>query len=91
MLSHSRGIDGGDLHFLMQSGSLSQMLKFYRKQSGLTQRHLADLAGIGRTVVVDIENGKQTINLQTFLQILKVLNISCFLKPPLSSPKGGDQ
>ena len=39
-----------------------------RKQSGLSQLELAKLAGIGKTVVFDIEKGKETVQLNTLLK-----------------------
>jgi len=33
------------------------------------------MAGVGKTVVFDIEHGKQTVRLETLMKIMKVLNI----------------
>ena len=62
---------------------ISAIIKFHRKQSGLTQKGLADLAGVGKTVIYDIEKGKDTIQLNTVIKILKVLNIKIIFKSPL--------
>ena len=78
------------LHSVVQSGTLGQVLKFYRKEAGLTQQALADLSDVNRTVIIDIENGKINIRLKTLLQVFKVLNISCLLKTPTQQmPLGG--
>ncbi len=53
-----------------------------RKRSGLTQLQLAKLAGVGKTVVFDIEKGKQTVQLDTLFKILDVLNIQVTFKMP---------
>lgn len=53
-----------------------------RKESGLTQQALAKLAGVGKTVVFDIEKGKATVQLDTLLKILSVLNIDLILRTP---------
>lgn len=63
--------------------SLGKMLRFHRKKSGLSQAELALLAGVGKTVVFDIEKGKISIQLDTLVKILKVLNIKIELLSPL--------
>lgn len=62
---------------------ISSILKFHRKRSGLTQSRLAELAGTGKTVVFDLEKGKQTIQLDTLLKILKALNITARFESPI--------
>jgi len=58
-------------------------ITFLRKQAGLTQKQLADLAGIGKTVVFDIEKGKETVQLNSLLKIFSVLNIKLELSNPI--------
>ena len=55
----------------------------HRKAAGLTQLELARLAGVGKTVVYDLEKGKTTLRLETLLKILKVLNIRLVWSAPL--------
>ena len=55
-----------------------------RKQSGLSQLQLALLAGVGKTVVFDIEKGKETVQLNSLLKVLDVLNIQLSLRPPIN-------
>jgi HTH-type transcriptional regulator/antitoxin HipB len=50
---------------------IGRVVKFHRKQSGLSRIYLADIAGVGKTVVYDIENGKQTVRLNTLFKILE--------------------
>ena len=57
------------------TNNIGKLVHYYRKQSGLSQHALAKLAGVGKTVVFDIEKGKQTVKLNTLLKILDVLNI----------------
>jgi y4mF family transcriptional regulator len=59
------------------------VIRFHRKCSGLSQNDLADLAGVGKTAVFDIEKGKTTIRLNTLVCVLKALNMSLDLKGPL--------
>jgi len=62
---------------------LSKVIKKHRKAAGLTQLQLAEMAGIGKTVVFDIEKGKETIQLDTLRKVLKVLNIKVELQSHL--------
>lgn len=41
------------------------------------------MAGVGKTVVFDIEKGKETVKLDTLRKILKILNIKVQLVSPL--------
>lgn len=62
---------------------LATIVRMHRKASKLTQLQLAELAGVGKTVVYDIEKGKETVKLHTLRKILKVLNIEIMLTSPL--------
>ncbi|WP_061773313.1 helix-turn-helix transcriptional regulator, partial [Legionella pneumophila] len=53
-----------------------------RKQSGLSQQELARLAGVGKTVIYDIEKGKESVRLNTLLKVLDVLNIQIKFETP---------
>ncbi len=74
----------------MVSDEIANMVLYYRKKSGLSQQELAKLAGVGKTAVFDIEKGKKTIQLQTLLNVLEVLNIQMTFKPPFLHTKGTD-
>jgi y4mF family transcriptional regulator len=62
---------------------LGKIVRFHRKEAGLTQKELADMAGVGKAVVYDLEKGKTTQQLDTILKILKVLNITLEINAPL--------
>lgn len=66
----------------MTPEEIAQIIRTYRKQSGLSQQELALMAGIGKTAVFDIEKGKESVQLNTLLKVLKVLNIKMQLEPP---------
>ena len=55
----------------------------HRKQSGLSRQELAQLAGVGKTVIYDLEHGKNSIRLNTLIKVLNVLNISLNFNSPL--------
>jgi y4mF family transcriptional regulator len=68
---------------MIESGILANIIRRHRKLSGLSQLQLADLAGVGKTVIYDIETGKVSVKLDTLSKILKVLNIKVTLKSPV--------
>ncbi|HQO09910.1 MAG TPA: helix-turn-helix domain-containing protein [Clostridiales bacterium] len=62
---------------------LHKILLFHRRQAGLTRNELAELAGVGKTVIFDLEKGKNTVKLSTVLKVLEALNIDIKLQSPL--------
>ncbi len=62
---------------------LADLILFHRKQSGLTQQELAELAGVGKNMVYELENGKQSVRLENLLKVLQVLNIELDFQSPL--------
>ena len=64
--------------------NLSDLIILHRKKSGLNQQKLAKLAGIGKTSVFDLEHEKKTVQINTLLKVLNVLNISIELSSPLT-------
>ena len=62
---------------------VGEIILFHRKESGLTRNQLADLAGVGKTVVYDIEKGKETVQFSTLQKVLKALNVKIKFTSPL--------
>jgi HTH-type transcriptional regulator/antitoxin HipB len=67
---------------MLEPELLSSIIRKHRKAAGLSQLQLAEMAGVGKTVVFDIEKGKETIQLNTLRKILRVLNIKVQLDSP---------
>lgn len=67
----------------MDASLLGKIILYHRKASGLSREKCAQLAGVGKTAVYDIENGKETVQLDTLLKILKVMNIEMRLDSPI--------
>lgn len=63
--------------------SIGRIVQFHRKAAGLSRIDLADIAGVGKTVVYDIEHGKETVRLNTLLKVFESLNVSLSLDSPL--------
>lgn len=68
---------------MLEPQLLAEIIKKHRKATGLSQLQLAEMAGIGKTVVFDLEKGKETVQLDTLRKILSVLNIKVQLTSPL--------
>ncbi len=69
----------------MTPNEIAKTVHYFRKQSGLSQQQLAELAGVGKTVVFDIEKGKATVQLNTLLKVLETLNIKLKLETPFEA------
>ena len=65
------------------SHELASIIKLHRKAAKLSRIQLAELAGVGKTVIYDIEKGKESVQLNTLRKIFKVLNIKIVLTSPL--------
>lgn len=53
-----------------------------RKRQGITQLQLSQAADVGRRFVVELENGKETIQIGKFLKVLDTLGIDLSLTGP---------
>jgi HTH-type transcriptional regulator/antitoxin HipB len=62
---------------------LPQIVLFHRKQAKLSREALAELAGVGKTVIYDLEKGKQTVKWSTIKAVLHALNIGIQFHGPL--------
>lgn len=68
----------------MAPEEIAKTVRYFRKRGGLSQLALAELAGVGKTVVFDIEQGKASVQLNTLLKVLDVLNIQMTLTTPFA-------
>ncbi len=62
---------------------LAAIVRYHRKKARLSQLELARLAGVGKTVIFDIEKEKASVRLDTLLKVLGVLNITLRAESPL--------
>jgi y4mF family transcriptional regulator len=67
---------------MLEPQILAELIRKHRKAAGLSQLQLAEMAGIGKTAVFDLEKGKETVQLDTLRKILTVLNIKVQLISP---------
>jgi len=62
---------------------IGALIHCHRRKSGLTQNMLADFAGVGKSVVFDIEHGKETVQFNTLQKVCRALNITISLESPI--------
>lgn len=67
---------------MLEPQTLAVIIRRHRKAAGLSQLQLAEMAGVGKTAVFDIEKGKETVQLDTLRKILTILNIKARLTSP---------
>jgi len=65
------------------NNGLHNVILYHRKQAKLSRNELAELAGVGKTVIYDLEKGKRTVKWSTILTILQALNIDIKFQSPL--------
>ena len=70
-------------HTEQQSAAeIGKLVQSERKRQGITQLQLAGMAGTGIRLISDIENGKETVQVQKLLQILHTLGLGLFVFSP---------
>ncbi len=62
---------------------IGRIVRFHRKQSGLSQAELAISVGVGKTTIYDIERGKNTVRMDKVFKVLTGLNIMLTAESPL--------
>jgi len=67
---------------MLEPQLLASLIRKHRKAAKLSQVQLAEMAGVGKTAVFDLEKGKETVQLDTLRKILAVLNIKVQLISP---------
>ncbi len=65
---------------LYTAASVGPAIRAFREQAGLTQQQLADMAGLHRSYVSELEQGKETEQLRRILRLLKLLGVRATLQ-----------
>jgi y4mF family transcriptional regulator len=60
---------------IYNADSLGAAIRHFRKEAGLTQAELADLAGLGRSYLSELESGKETEQVRRLLRVLRQLGV----------------
>lgn len=67
----------------MNTKEIGKIIRYHRKISGLSRVECAKLAGMGKTAIYDIEHGKPTVQLNSLMKLLHVMNIKITFDSPL--------
>ena len=54
---------------------LGRLVRKIRKEQGLTQLDVAGLAGLSNRFVIDLERGKETLQIKKVLDVLSLLGV----------------
>jgi HTH-type transcriptional regulator/antitoxin HipB len=54
---------------------LGRLVRQIRKEQGLTQLDVAGLAGLSNRFVIDLERGKETLQIKKVLDVLSLLGV----------------
>lgn len=66
----------GDKPFRVYTpASLGAAIRHYRHEAGLSQAELAERAGLNRTYLSDLEQGRETEQVKRILRVLKQLGV----------------
>lgn len=65
---------------LYTAASIGPAIRRYREEAGLTQAQLAEMTGLNRTYLSNLEQGRETEQLRRIVRILKLLGVRATLQ-----------
>lgn len=68
------------LAILDSTSQLGELVRAVRKEQGLTQLDVAGLAGMSNRFVIDLERGKETLQMQKVLDVLSLLGLEVVIR-----------
>jgi HTH-type transcriptional regulator/antitoxin HipB len=68
-------------HVADNPSAFGAVVRERRRQMGITQAQLADVAGVSRKAVIDIESGKPTAQWQIALSLARSLGLNVIVRP----------
>ena len=68
------------MHLIRSTSDLGAAVRSRRKQLGYTQAFMASYAGVSSSFLSDLENGKETIQLNKALEIISLLGMDLFIQ-----------
>jgi transcriptional regulator with XRE-family HTH domain len=63
---------------------LGKLILWHRKKGNFSRSELADMAGVGQTIIYEIEKGKTTVRSDILFKLLYALNIRVSLQSPFT-------
>jgi len=70
----------GGKYRVYNAASLGDAIRHYRAEAGLTQAQLAEMAGLQRSYLSELESGKETEQLRRVLHLLRQLGVRMSLE-----------
>ena len=67
-------------HVVTSMDELGSLVRLYRKKQGLTQDDVALMSNVGRRFVIELEQGKSTLQISKVLQVLQSLGVGLLLQ-----------
>ena len=71
----------GNEFIIHSSSDLGLAIKLCRKEQQLNQTHLAGIANTGNRFIVELEQGKPTVQLQKVIEVLDLLGLDLIVRP----------
>ena len=71
---------------IRSSIELGAIIRDHRKRLALTQLDVAGLGNTGNRFIVDVENGKPTVQLQKVLDLMHLLGLEVVVRSRASTP-----
>jgi transcriptional regulator with XRE-family HTH domain len=65
---------------LYTAASVGPAIRHYREAAGLTQEDLAEMAGLNRSYLSELEHGRETEQMRRILRLLKLLGVRATLQ-----------
>lgn len=75
---------GNSAHTIRTTKELGHIVRLQRQDMKLRQLDVAGLANTGNRLIVDIENGKPTVQLQKVLDLLDILGLEVIVQTKTS-------
>lgn len=78
----------GEDHLVRSSAELGAIVREQRKRMALKQIDLAGLGNTGNRFIVELENGKPTVQLQKVLDLMDLLGLELVVRTKASQSTG---
>lgn len=72
--------EDGVLQNVHATANLGDLVREVRKRQGLTQLDVAGLAGLSNRFIIDLERGKETLQMQKAMDVLALLGLELVVR-----------
>ena len=74
-----------DMVEISSMDQVSSLITLHRKKAKLSRNNLALLAGVGKTLIYNLEHASHNVGFNAILRVLHVLNLKLCMISPLSA------